>query len=475
MANVIRLTPDSGGEWDRPIPDPTETSAATDGPPESVGQELCEARQRSGKTLIDVWHETKIPPHHLIAIETSRFEDLPGRVYAVGFVRSYSAYLGLDAEKFVTRLRAEMAGPVAQLPDIGPLPPPARKDLEPEIPESGDAEELFIDLFSPPERKLQHSVIAGLLLAVLIYSGYYVFASTWQMAQPPPVIPVPARLAAEAGLIQKQVDGPPLASVEPAPVLPAESALDPSTDVAPTQLASALRLPTVDPTPALPEAALAPATEGATTEPLSVRPATVEPVPASPTEAALAPSTRVATTKPLSVRAATAKERAHTSRKPTIASSTQVATTQPAPVQSLATVEPAPISPPEIVLSPPDPTPTQPVAVPSEPASRFHAPLPLGRRYGIENGPTRIILRVHRSIRLAVQGTGNRIFIDQILDAGDTYRVPNLVGLKLSAPDAGAIEVILDDTTIGFAGKDGVTARDLSLDPQSIIDRQKHG
>jgi hypothetical protein len=144
-------------------------------------------------------------------------------------------------------------------------------------------------------------------------------------------------------------------------------------------------------------------------------------------------------------------------------------------VRPLSTVEPAPISLPEIALSPPDATPTQPVAVPSEPASRFHAPLPLGRRYGMENGRTRVILRVHRSIRLAVQGTGNRIFIDQILDAGDTYRVPNLVGLKLSAPDAGAIELILDDTTIGFAGKDGVTARDLSLDPQSIIDRQQHG
>jgi cytoskeleton protein RodZ len=115
------------------------------------------------------------------------------------------------------------------------------------------------------------------------------------------------------------------------------------------------------------------------------------------------------------------------------------------------------------------------VAGRSERESRFHAPLPLGRRYGIENGNTRIILRVHRSIRLAVQGTGNRIFIDRVLDAGDTYRVPNLVGLKLSAPDAGAIEVILDDTTVGFAGKDGVMARDLSLEPQSIIDRQQNG
>ena len=414
MANVLRLTPDHGGEPDRPIPDPPKTSAAADVPPGSVGQELCEARQRNGKTLADVWHETKIPPHHLIAIETGRFEDLPGRVYAVGFVRSYSAYLGLDAETFVARLRAEMAGSVAQLPDMGALPPPERKDLEAEFPRSGDAEELFTDLFSPPERKLQHSVIAGLLIAVLIYSGYYVFASTWQMAQPPRVIPVPARLAAEADLTPRQVDAPPLAPAEPAPVLPAEPTLAPSAEVTPTQLASALPPPTVEPAPAL------------------------------PSEPALVPSP-------------------------------EVATTRAAPAQSLAAVEPAPISPPEIVLSPPDATPTQPVVIASEPASRFHAPLPLGRRYGIENGQTRIVLRVHRSIRLAVQGTGNRIFIDRILDAGDTYRVPNLVGLKLSAPDAGAIEVILDDTTIGFAGKDGVTARDLSLDPQSIIDRQKHG
>ena len=74
-----------------------------------------------------------------------------------------------------------------------------------------------------------------------------------------------------------------------------------------------------------------------------------------------------------------------------------------------------------------------------------------------------------------MQGTDNRILIDRVLDAGDTYRVPNMTGLQLSASDAGAIEVILDDTTVGFAGKDGVMARGLSLEPQSIIDRQQHG
>jgi cytoskeleton protein RodZ len=260
-------------------------------------------------------------------------------------------------------------------------------------------------------------------------------------------MPVPARLAAEADLPPKQVAAPPLAPVEPAPALPTE-----------------------------PEPALVPSTEVATTEPPAVEPiTTVEPAPALPSEPPIASSTPIAKAKPLSVRPAAEKDRAQTSRKRAIASPTRVATTQPLSVRPLATVEPAPSPPAELALLAPAESPTQPVAVAAEPRPMFRAPLPLGRRYGIENGSTRIILRVHRSIRLAVQGTDNRIFIDRILDAGDTYRVPNLVGLKLSAPDAGAIEVILDDTTIGFAGKDGVMASGLSLEPQSIMDRRQQG
>ena len=89
----------------------------------------------------------------------------------------------------------------------------------------------------------------------------------------------------------------------------------------------------------------------------------------------------------------------------------------------------------------------------------------------MENRNSRIILRVHRAIRIVVQGTRNRIFIDRNLDAGDTYRVPSDVsGLKLNASDAGAIEVILDDTTVGFAGKDGVGANEACRStPPNII------
>src|ERR1700684_1561414 len=107
MAGVLRLTLDDRGELDRPILRQRRTSADPDVSRESVGQDLCNARQRSGKVLMDVWRELKIPPHHLIAIEKSCYEALPGRVYAIGFVRSYATYLGLDAETLVARLKAE--------------------------------------------------------------------------------------------------------------------------------------------------------------------------------------------------------------------------------------------------------------------------------------------------------------------------------------------------------------------------------
>ena len=46
------------------------------------------------------------------------------------------------------------------------------------------------------------------------------------------------------------------------------------------------------------------------------------------------------------------------------------------------------------------------------------------------------------------------------------------VGLRFSASDAGATELILDGSSVGFAGEDGVAAKGLSLNPQNLVDRQ---
>lgn len=86
-----------------------------DGPPvpgygASVGDVLRHARQQAGYALPDVAGVLRIRLRYLEAIEDGRFDDLPGSVYAVGFIRAYSEFLGLDTDEMVRRFKDEVAG-----------------------------------------------------------------------------------------------------------------------------------------------------------------------------------------------------------------------------------------------------------------------------------------------------------------------------------------------------------------------------
>ena len=81
-------------------------------------------------------------------------------------------------------------------------------------------------------------------------------------------------------------------------------------------------------------------------------------------------------------------------------------------------------------------------------------------------------MRVHRRTRVAVLGARNRDLIDRILVPGEIYLVPNVRGLSLTASDAGAVELVLDGVSVGFAGKDGVRASGISLNLQSVLERR---
>jgi cytoskeleton protein RodZ len=72
---------------------------------DSVGQDLRAARLRRGDELGRVSHALRIRKDYLDAIEEDVPEKLPGRAYAIGFVRSYADYLGLDPQEFVERYK----------------------------------------------------------------------------------------------------------------------------------------------------------------------------------------------------------------------------------------------------------------------------------------------------------------------------------------------------------------------------------
>ena len=96
MTKVTQLSVEQGSDLERRRIHLREISGNADAPLETVGQDLRTARQRRGEDLATVARVLKIRRDHLEALEEDRLAALPGRTYAVGFVRAYADYLGLD-------------------------------------------------------------------------------------------------------------------------------------------------------------------------------------------------------------------------------------------------------------------------------------------------------------------------------------------------------------------------------------------
>ena len=127
-----------------------ETQRAPD-----VGEILQTARERKGVDLSRAERETKIRARHLMALESGDIADLPAPVYAKGFLRNYSTYLGLDADEMLARWRKEIDQPRrADTPTVKPPPQP----------------------ITAPSRgfKLTSSLVVALVLAAIVFSfvGY---------------------------------------------------------------------------------------------------------------------------------------------------------------------------------------------------------------------------------------------------------------------------------------------------------------
>lgn len=118
---------------------------------DGIGAELKAERIRCGLHLHEVAARLRIREAHLEAIEDGRFGDLPGRIYAIGFVRSYAEFLGADGDVCITLFKAEV-GPGGH----------SRKLVFP-VPESENRRPGLVTL------------TASVLLAAMVYGGWYVW------------------------------------------------------------------------------------------------------------------------------------------------------------------------------------------------------------------------------------------------------------------------------------------------------------
>jgi cytoskeletal protein RodZ len=122
-----------------------EAGATYDG----VGADLRAARVRAGKELGDIARALRIGRAQLQAIEEGQFGDLPGTVYALGFVRSYAEHLGLDGAAVVEAFKDETSPYAARTKLVFPAPAPAGR--------------------SPGTRLIALSLV----LAAAVFAGWY--------------------------------------------------------------------------------------------------------------------------------------------------------------------------------------------------------------------------------------------------------------------------------------------------------------
>ena len=123
----------------------------------SVGADLRGARLRRGEEIRSIAHILHIRRDYLEALEESRHDHLPGRAYALGFVRSYAEYLGLDSQYVVERYKAELDGEV-----------------------EGDADEPVSRFVLPAsgERRMPRGM--GLVVVLIVAAGLY---GVWLMSK----------------------------------------------------------------------------------------------------------------------------------------------------------------------------------------------------------------------------------------------------------------------------------------------------
>jgi cytoskeleton protein RodZ len=237
MSKVTQMSLDEEGAGRRRI-HLREISGDSETELETVGQELRAARLRRGDDLATVSRALKIRKDHLSAVEDDNLEGLPGKTYALGFVRSYATYLGLDSVQMVERFKQETSGRHDEMSSASVMPD-----------EEG--------------RKLPYGRIgAGVVVVALAYGTWHLLAAgpapqpvpsppalTAPRPVPKPVSPPPA--AQTQAIPSPAVTNTPAAPAPPAATAPGAASVNPAQEKA---AASAANGGSALPSPAVPMA-----------------------------------------------------------------------------------------------------------------------------------------------------------------------------------------------------------------------------
>lgn len=396
-------------------------------PPESVGNVLRRTREQFDQTIADVSATLNIRRVYLQALEDGHYDKLPGSAYAVGFLRSYADYLSLDSKELARRFKEEIVGHQDSTQLVFPVPA-----TESRVP--GGA-----------------LILVSLVLCALAYGAWTLISKPEpQVAELVPAVPdrlqglLDEEAAAAASAERPEGTAPNLdqgselsANISLAngnggadePSVATESGQ--ATAAEPADRSAALGLPAYEAAP-LAEEPLSPVAQPGAAEaptPVAKPVVTVEP---EPQPAATEPGQPAAQTAP-----------------------SLLAETTPR-------ADPLPIPKPPSL----DAQPSAPSASGTEVAA---LPPLVPTVYGVENGNSRITLRATQDSWIQVRSGLDDLLLTRVLRAGDTFLVPNRLGITMQTGNAGGLEVLVDGRNLGPMGPLGAVRRNVALEPDRLL------
>ncbi len=400
-----------------------ESEAGGDGVYRGVGAELKAERDRFGLLLAEVSERLRIRVAYLEAIEEGRFGDLPGRIYAIGFLRSYAEFLGADGDVCVQMFKDE-AGTGGH-----------SRRLEFPVPQNEN------------RRPGPATLLVAVLLGAAVYGGWFVLQGEDQ--QTVDIVPeVPESIARQ---VQTDTTASATTASERATTASDQAALQQSRDTnggnsvsqessgslmaanaadARAESASVGSAESVAPASETVEAALSASGTGprpdASVPLTAVDMATLNgSVPSAPVDQAQEDGTQVVA-----------------ETVPTVA---EAAGEQPA-VPQIAALGPPPLPP-------------------TAPRTEY-----VPRVFGVANTDARIVIRATDRAQIFVKQAGGRTVLPhRVLQAGDEYRAPDMDGLLIRSDNVNGLELVVDGRSLGPVGRLSDSQNNLALDPDWLL------
>jgi cytoskeleton protein RodZ len=377
-----------------------------------VGAQLRQRRLERGEDLDDVARSLRIKPGYLFGIEQGDLSALPGRPYALGFLRSYADYLGFDGDDLVGKIKAA----VADLTD--------RTRLRIRMP--------------MPENRLPKTPVVVISLAVVVgvYAGWSYINHGSRMAVDT-VAEVPDDLRARTiAASSRNSDGEaPVADVTTgglaSDAVAAAEAPSTSAATAPAAASAAVQAP---------DAPLAPHGGAAGQAAAGLAPS------GDRDALAVQPGAGLAAGEPDRTAALggerTAPEPAAGAARdqgPSAGSDPGAAARERSAMEVLAAVDPA-------------------VGGPQGP-----------QVYERANADARVILRAREPAWVQVSSTAGDYTFTRTLQPGEAFLVPNRPDLELWTGNAGGLEVIVDGAPVAVLAGGRAVRRHVSLDPERLL------